>query len=56
MDAATVVADHAAEGAAGVGGGVGRIGEVVEFGGVAEPVEDDSRLDDGEFGGRGRCR
>ncbi len=51
VDAATVVADHAAEGAAGVGGGVGRVGQVVEFGGVAEAVENDARLDNGDFGG-----
>ncbi len=51
VDAATVVADHAAEGAAGVGGGVGAIGEVVQLGGLAEAVEDDAGLDGGEFGG-----
>ena len=45
MDAATVVADHAAERAAGVGGGVGRVGQVVELGGVAQAVENDAGLD-----------
>ena len=52
VDAATVVADHAAEGAAGVRGGVGRIGELVELGGVAEAVENDAGLDAGELVGR----
>jgi len=50
VDAATVVADHAAEGAAGVGCGIGRVGEVVEFGGVAETVKDDAGLDYGQPG------
>ena len=45
VDAATVVADHAAEGAAGVSGGIGRVGEVMEFGGVAQAVENDAGLD-----------
>ena len=43
VHAATVVADHAAEGAAGVRGGVGRVGEVMQL----------RRL---RAGGRGRCR
>src|ERR1035438_4825228 len=51
VDAATVVADHAAEGAAVVGGGVGSVSEVVALGGTAEGVENDARLDDGELGG-----
>ena len=45
MDTATVVADHASEGAAAVRGGVGRVVEVMEFGGLAKAVEDDARLD-----------
>lgn len=52
MDAAGIVANHAAESAAGVGGGVGRVGEVVELGGVAEAVKDEAGLDDG----KARCR
>ena len=50
VDAAGVVADHAAEGAAAVGGWVGGEGEVVLFGGVAELIEDDAGLDAGEAG------
>ncbi len=49
VDAAAVVADHAAEGAAGVGGWVGRVGEVVLFGSIAEAVEDDAGLDGREL-------
>ena len=49
VDAATVVADHAAEGAAGVRGGIGAVGELVELGGVAEAVENDAGLDAGEL-------
>ena len=36
MDAATVVADHAAERAAAVRGRIGRVGEVIYLGGVAQ--------------------
>ena len=49
MDAATVVANDTAEGAAGVSGGIGRVGEVMEFGGVAQAIEDDAGLDAGEL-------
>ena len=45
--AAGVVADHPAEGAAAVGGGVGAEAQAVRGGGVLEPVEDDTGLDDG---------
>jgi hypothetical protein len=45
--AAGVVADHTADGAAGVGGGIGREGEVMHFGGLADAIENDARLDDG---------
>ena len=45
VHAATVVADHAAEGAAGVRGGIGRVGEVMQLGGVAQAVENDAGLD-----------
>ncbi len=45
VDAAGVVADHAADGAAAVGGGVGREGEGEFFCGVADAVEDDAGLD-----------
>jgi hypothetical protein len=48
MNAAGVVTDHAAEGAAVMRGGVGAEGEMVFFGGVAESVEDDSGLHAGE--------
>jgi hypothetical protein len=51
VDAATVVADHAAEGAAAVGGGIGAVGEVVEFGSFAEAVEHNSWLNDCKAGG-----
>ena len=56
VHAATVVADHAAEGAAGVGGGVRRVGQVMQFGGVAQAVEDDAGLDAGELAHRDRSR
>ncbi len=49
MDAATVVADHAAEGAAGMRGGIGSVGEVMHLRRFAEAVEDDAGLNDGEF-------
>ncbi len=45
VNAAGVVADHAADGAAAVGGGIGREGEVEFFCGVADAVEDDAGLD-----------
>ena len=45
VDSAGVVADHAAEGAAAVGGGVGCVGEGEVFGGFADAVEDDAGLD-----------
>ncbi len=48
MDAAGVVADHAAEGAAIMSGGIGREGEMVLFGGDAEMVEHDSGLNPGD--------
>src|SRR5205823_2042894 len=44
VGAARVVADHATEGAVGVGGGVGPEREVVPFGGVAQVVENQSGL------------
>jgi hypothetical protein len=47
MDPAGVVADHAAEGAAVVGGGVGTEGEVVGLGSVTQVVEDGPGLDTG---------
>ena len=45
VDAAGVVADHAADGAAGVRGGVGSEGEVEALGGIADAVEDYAGLD-----------
>ncbi len=48
VDAAGVVANHAADGAAVVAGGIGREGEVMFFGGVAEVVEDNSGLNAGD--------
>jgi len=51
MNAAGVVADHAAEGAAVVRGGIGREGEMVLFGGGAKSVEHDSGLDAGDTAG-----
>jgi len=50
VEARAVVADHAAEGAAGVAGRVGPIGEVVNFGGIAQTIENDAGLDAGDFG------
>ncbi|MGX1222642.1 hypothetical protein RKD42_003901 [Streptomyces ambofaciens] len=47
VGAAGVVADHAAERAAAVGGGVGAEAQAVRGGGVLETVEDQARLDDG---------
>src|SRR3984885_3336999 len=44
VHAAGVVADHASEGAAAMGGGVGREGQVMLLGGGADVVEDYSRL------------
>ena len=52
MHAAGVVADHAAESAAAVSGGVGTEGEVMLFGGGAEAVEHDSGLYAGDAAGR----
>jgi hypothetical protein len=52
MDAAGIVADHASQGAAVVGSGVGGEGEVMFFGGVAEVIEDDSGLYAGDAAGR----
>ena len=51
MHAAGVVADHAAESAAVVSGGVGSEGEVVFFGGGAKTVEHDSGLYAGDAAG-----
>ena len=51
VDAAGVVADHAADGAAVVAGGIGREGEVMFFGGVAEGVEHDAGLHAGDAAG-----
>src|SRR5579862_2816540 len=44
VDAAGIVADHAADGAAVVAGGIGSEGEMEFFGGIAEMVEHDSGL------------
>ena len=52
VDAATVVADDAAKRAPGMSGGIGRVGEVMHFGGVAQAVENDARLNTGEPGSR----
>ena len=48
MDAATVVADHAAEGAARVSRRIGRVSQVMPFGGLAQPVQNDPRLNRGQ--------
>jgi hypothetical protein len=48
VDTAGVVADHAADGAAVVAGGIWGEGEVIFFGGVAESVEHNSGLDAGD--------
>ena len=52
VHAAGVVADHAAESAAVVRGGIRREGEVVFFGGGAQTVEHDSGLYAGDAAGR----
>ena len=49
VHAAGVVADHAAEGAARVGCGIGRVGQVMLFGGLAQAIEDDAGIDGGEL-------
>src|SRR5580698_2420064 len=51
MHSAGVVADHAAQGAAVVSGGIGGEGEVVLFGGGSEMVEHDSGLHAGDAAG-----
>ena len=56
VHAATVVADNAAEGAAGVGGGIGRVGKVMHFCGVAQAIEHDAGFDAGKLGLRDRWR
>jgi hypothetical protein len=45
VNAATVVADHAAESAAGMRRGIRTISQMVQLGGFAQTVEDDARLD-----------
>ncbi len=50
MHAATVVTDHAAKRAAGVRRGIGRVGELMRFGGVAQTVKDNAWLDACKFG------
>src|ERR1700677_1017314 len=50
MHAATVVADHAAECTAGVRRGIGRIGKLMQLGGLAQAVENDARLNTSEPG------
>src|SRR5262249_24471597 len=45
VDAAGVIADHAADGAAVVAGRIGGEGQVMFFGSVAKVIEDDSGLD-----------
>jgi hypothetical protein len=45
MDAARVVANHAAERAAAMRGRVGREGQLMDFGRVAHAIEHDARLD-----------
>jgi hypothetical protein len=48
VDAAGVVADHAADSAVAVAGGIGGEGEVMFFGGSAEVIENDAGLDAGD--------
>src|SRR5579884_4448433 len=47
MNTAAVIADHAADSAAVVAGGIGSKGQMMFFGGVAEMVQNDSRLHSG---------
>ena len=56
VHAAGVVADHAAEGAAVVGGGIGREGQVMLLGCGAEVVENHSGLNAGDAALRDRFR
>ena len=49
MRAAGIIADHSANGAAVVGGRVGREGEFVGFGGIAQRIENDAWLNAREF-------
>ena len=51
MDTAGVVADHAADGAAVVSGGVGGEGQVMFFGCVTEMIEHHSGLHAGDAAG-----
>ena len=51
MSAATVVADHAAQRAARVRRRVRAVGQVVQLGGLAQPVEDNPRLHARQLGG-----
>ena len=48
VHSAGVVSDHAADGAAGVAGGVGREGEVKFLGGIPKTIEHDPRLHAGD--------
>jgi hypothetical protein len=48
VDAAGIVSDHATDGAAVVAGGIGREGQVIFLGGVAQIVEDDAGLHAGD--------
>ena len=52
VHAATVVADHAAQGASRVRRGIGRIGEVVHLCGFAQAIENDARFNRGQPGFR----
>ena len=49
VHAAGVVADHAAERAAVVGGGIGSEGQVMLLGGIAQVVEDHAGLHPGQL-------
>ena len=56
VHAAGVVADHASEGAAVVGRGIGREGKVMLLGCGPKVIEDDSGLERGRCGARDRFR
>ena len=52
VHAATVVADHAAQRAARVSSRIGRVGQVMQFGSLAQAVEDNARFDLRQLGAR----
>ena len=56
MHAATVVADHAAQRAARVRRRIGRVGQMMLLGRIAQAIEHDSRLHRGDLASRDQSR